>query len=958
MAATTAGAASAALLNPIAPPAAEPTAPVISGKTMQQLLSEIDQLKIDVEASSKVLEKIDTGRRKGAANRERSVEGRTKVKDLTERLINLQNQVHATTRAPDSKEPVRTFDKTKQNAVKALNNLSNKLNNVDKHLERATGPMPVTTAPPTDVQPAATPAAPAEENTKGLRSLVSKLPFGNRNKSASKESLAPTTPAVPAPSKPVEETGHETPKTPKDEAIEDDDDVVGESEDEDDDDVVSDKKKEPKQLSPLIKATDSVSSHEKKPIVSNVESDDDEDDSSDEGEDDDEDAVNDNHQLLTELEHRTITDENSKSPVISGRRSQSPATPRSNKKVPPIKIESTPAASPRSKRTTSSSPVPHPSIRKKTPSPRRHPEVPIAKKRVEESDEDSYFEEDEEEGDDDDDEELRRLHNSGDHEDVESDHDYDEQEDEPNIVNAHVQGLRTTKHPPGTQFLVSHDLTSVQTGDLTIHKGEIITLVEQRPDDWWLFRNAQTQQQGVVPINHIQLLSGQLPRRRAKPNTSVTTLVDAFKANNNIPAGFVPSDLAPLTQLEEYQLWRALVPKMTDSNLAFADLYWHADTDHLQINDVTYKKIIVLKQCVKIPKVKGDQIRVLDRCVRVCLYDGFEIISNIHVVRAHIRNKVDDKVLTEDWHFSSNDLNSFVDEQPQLFIRANRSSSGQHLSLLFELSQWCQSTVTQEKCEIACGWSMVPIEDDKPPLITETKGFNELLHGGHTDEPNILLDPQYKILRSDGLSGKIDRLKRARIKFSIEIRDSDIDVLFDSLPIQPVIVSMNILRTIGFFRSELAYQLHKRHHPTGLSTTPIDSIFLSTFFQTLQQPDLIYALRRVYRSRQRRFLKSSSSAQQQRELFIRTYETFIYPLLHYRQLPAYDFHDVPALNERRKLITDMIKRQLPARKTNPQDILSILLDPNLTDKWTPFTTDEICFTLEKYIHDFKTDVVA
>ncbi|CAF3622662.1 unnamed protein product, partial [Adineta steineri] len=28
------------------------------------------------------------------------------------------------------------------------------------------------------------------------------------------------------------------------------------------------------------------------------------------------------------------------------------------------------------------------------------------------------------------------------------------------------------------------------------------------------------------------------------------------------------------------------------------------------------------------------------------------------------------------------------------------------------------------------------------------------------------------------------------------------------------------------------HQLHKRHHPTGLSTTPIDSIFLSTFFQT------------------------------------------------------------------------------------------------------------------------------
>ena len=184
------------------------------------------------------------------------------------------------------------------------------------------------------------------------------------------------------------------------------------------------------------------------------------------------------------------------------------------------------------------------------------------------------------------------------------------------------------------------------------------------------------------------------------------------------------------------------------------------------------------------------------------------------------------------------------------------------------------------------------------------------------------------------------------------------DLLYDNLPIQSIIVPINLIKTLAFFRNELAYQIHKRQHPTGLSTTPIDSIFLSTFFQTLEQPDLIYTLRRLYSSRRKRFLTSSSSLQQQREEFIRTYEFFIYPLLHYRQLPPYDFHDTTSLNERRKLINDMIKKQIPARKKTPQDILSVLLDPNLTDKWSPFTTDEVSFTLQKYIHDFKTDVVA
>ena len=271
---------------------------------------------------------------------------------------------------------------------------------------------------------------------------------------------------------------------------------------------------------------------------------------------------------------------------------------------------------------------------------------------------------------------------------------------------------------------------------------------------------------------------------------------------------------------------------------------------------------------------------------------------------------------------------------------------------------WCQSIATQEKCEIGCGWSMIPLNDEKPPLITDTKSYNEPLNGGHIDEKNVLLNPEYKLLRSDGVSGAINRYKRARIKFSIESRESDIDLLYDNLPIQSLIVPLNLIKPIVFFRHELAFQLHKRHHPTGLSTTPIVSIFLSTFFDAISQPDLIFTLNRLYRSRKKRNLTSSSSSSQQRELFIKTYEIFIYPLLHYRQLPLYDFHDQMARDERRKLIKDMINRQLPLKRDVPDDILSILLDPNLTEGWTPFTTNEICFTLQKYADDFPSDIVA
>ena len=222
----------------------------------------------------------------------------------------------------------------------------------------------------------------------------------------------------------------------------------------------------------------------------------------------------------------------------------------------------------------------------------------------EEESEDSYGDEDEE----DDEEELRRLGGTGEHEEAESDHDYgEEDEGESAAVNVRTQELRSNTHPPGTQFVVTQDFTGAQTGDLTIQRGETLTLIEQRPDDWWLLKSNQTQQQGVVPINHIHLLP-RAPRLRAKPSTSATNLVDAFKANSSIPIGFTASDLAPMTELEEYKVSRVLVPRMTDSNLAFADLHWRVNNDRLYVHDVTYQKILTIKECVKIPRAKGDQV--------------------------------------------------------------------------------------------------------------------------------------------------------------------------------------------------------------------------------------------------------------------------------------------------------------------------------------------------------------
>jgi hypothetical protein len=122
----------------------------VSIRSMEQLLNQIDQVKIDVETRIK----IDTGHKKAIVNRDRSVEGRIQIKTLIEHIIDLQKQMNIMTKESDPNWPIKKFDKSKQNALKILSNLLNQLNQVDNHLEKATGIIPTTIY--TNIQPVST----------------------------------------------------------------------------------------------------------------------------------------------------------------------------------------------------------------------------------------------------------------------------------------------------------------------------------------------------------------------------------------------------------------------------------------------------------------------------------------------------------------------------------------------------------------------------------------------------------------------------------------------------------------------------------------------------------------------------------------------------------------------------------------------------------------------------------
>lgn len=110
--------------------------------------------------------------------------------------------------------------------------------------------------------------------------------------------------------------------------------------------------------------------------------------------------------------------------------------------------------------------------------------------------------------------------------------------------------------------------------------------------------------------------------------------MDVLTTMGAIPAGFRPSTLFQL--LEEGTQFRAsyfLQPELTPSQLAFRDLMWDTKTGTIKSRPSRVSFILTLWSCKMIPP-PGTSIQVLSRHVRLCLFDGNKVLSNVHTVRA------------------------------------------------------------------------------------------------------------------------------------------------------------------------------------------------------------------------------------------------------------------------------------------------------------------------------------
>nr|XP_034966979.1 nephrocystin-1 isoform X1 [Zootoca vivipara] len=313
-------------------------------------------------------------------------------------------------------------------------------------------------------------------------------------------------------------------------------------------------------------------------------------------------------------------------------------------------------------------------------------------------------------------------------------------------------------------FITLGDFSAQQEGDLTFKKGEVLLILEKKPDGWWLAKNSKGER-GLVPKTYLMVKDveeGQEPSEEeteedievtdetegganilkrtdshwsaVKKAITENNTLDALTTMGAVPAGFRPSTLAQL--LEEGVQFRAsyfLQPELTPSNLSFRDLVWNPVNGTIQSRPTRLSLIVTLWNCKGIP-FPGMSIQVLSRHVRLCLFDGNRILSNIHTVRATWQPKN-----PKTWTFSprvTGILPCLLDGD--CFIRSNSPSPD--IGILFELGITYIRNSTGERGELSCGWAFLKLFDSSG-LPVSSKTYELLLNGGTPYEKGVEVDP-------------------------------------------------------------------------------------------------------------------------------------------------------------------------------------------------------------------------
>ncbi|XP_025783044.1 nephrocystin-1 isoform X1 [Puma concolor] len=534
----------------------------------------------------------------------------------------------------------------------------------------------------------------------------------------------------------------------------------------------------------------------------------------------------------------------------------------------------------------------------------------------EREEDDNSAEEDEEAEEEDDDEEE------------ESEETGDEEETEEEEKQEHESQQQATSK----EYIAIGDFTAQQAGDLTFKKGEILLVIEKKPDGWWIAKNTKGNK-GLIPRTYLepynkeegqdsseegseedtevgdQTAEGAEVKQRTdsrwnavrKAISEQINTIDVLTTMGAIPSGFRPSMLFQL--LEEGNQFQAsyfLQPELTPSQLAFRDLMWDAKAGTIKSIPSRVSFILTLWSCKMIP-LPGTSIQVLSRHVSLCLFDGNKVLSNIHTVRATWQPK---KAKT--WTFSpqvTGILPCLLDGD--CFIRSNSSSPD--LGILFELGISYIRNSTGERGELSCGWVFLKLFDASGIPIP-AKTYELFLNGGTPYEKGVEVDPSVSRKAHGNVFHQMMMMRR-QPQLLVKLRSSNRRSrnLLSLLP-ETLIGSMCSIHLLIFYRQILGDVLLK-DRMSMQSADLISNTVLATFPKLLEQPDMMDALRSSWAEKESTLKRSEKRDKEfLKAMFLLVYHNCMVPLLHSTLLPPYRWAEEETEAARWKVITDFLKQ--------------------------------------------------
>ncbi|XP_063299730.1 nephrocystin-1 [Pelobates fuscus] len=512
------------------------------------------------------------------------------------------------------------------------------------------------------------------------------------------------------------------------------------------------------------------------------------------------------------------------------------------------------------------------------------------------------------------------------------------------------------------EFITLGDFQAQQKDDLTFQKGEVLQILDKKPDGWWLAQDSQGNK-GLVPKTYLQAynkgeqshepseeeseeeeeeeaadkkdVSRERPAEDTVSQTSSAkktqemSTTDALTMMGAIPPGFRSSTLAQL--LEQGDQLRAnmfLQPELTPSQLAFKDLLWDQERDGIQALPARVSCILTLWSCKMIP-LPAASIQILSRHVRLCLFDGNKVLSNIHTVRATWLPKN-----SKTWTFSprvTGILPSLLDGD--CFVRSGSQSA--EIGILFELGVTYIRNSTGERGELSCGWTFLKLFDvSGVPMPPKT--YELPLNGGTPYERGVEVDPSISRRANSGVFHQmITQRRQPRLLVKLRSSNTRRRELLNFLP-ETMVGSMCYIPLLVLYRQILGDVLLKERvsmQNTDLICNPV----LATFPQVIEQTDIMDALRSGWAEKQNSMKRSEKRDKEfVKNAFIHVYHDTAYPLLQSTVLQGSKWTDDEVEASRWKVIADFLKQN-----REKDGSLHFLLSPDNIHK--PFDISEVTY---------------